>query len=174
MVSGLVPNIVSPILGVPGNHDPAALLPELEKLGVRMLMNESCRLTRGGDRLWIVGVDDPHFYRTHDLETAMRDVTDGDCTILLAHSTDQHQEAQASGADLMLSGHTHGGQICLPGGIPVLTSCRQPRAMAAGPWRYGNMLGYTSRGVGTSAVEARFNCRPEVILHKLVRSPAKA
>jgi predicted MPP superfamily phosphohydrolase len=67
----------------------------------------------------------------------------------------------------MLCGHTHGGQICLPGGIPVLTDCDAPRRMARGAWRHGRLAGYTSAGSGCSIVDARFHCPPEITLHTL-------
>lgn len=168
IVERLIPHITSPIVGIMGNHDPAAVAPELERMGLRMLMNESLALERGADRLWIAGVDDPHYYKTHDFKAAVAGIPDGECVIMLSHSTDGYQDGYLAGSDLMLCGHTHGGQICLPGGIPLLTSSRQPRNMASGFWRHERMVGYTSRGVGTSAVEARFNCAPEVALHKLV------
>ena len=69
--------------------------------------------------------------------------------------------------DLMLSGHTHGGQICLPGRIPITIDSKLPRHMASGPWTYGKMNGYTSVGVGSSIVPVRFNCPPEITLHRL-------
>ena len=68
----------------------------------------------------------------------------------------------------MLCGHTHGGQICLPGAVPVMTSSKMPRRFASGQWREGGMQGYTSRGIGTSVVDARFYCAPEIVLHTLV------
>jgi len=68
----------------------------------------------------------------------------------------------------MLSGHTHGGQICLPGGIPVTLDAKCPRYVGKGAWQYADMLGYTSVGSGTSIVNVRYNCLPEVTLHKLV------
>ena len=89
-------------------------------------------------------------------------------TILLSHSPETHREAAALGYDLQLSGHTHGGQICLPGGIPILHNapgCR--RELIAGPWREGSMLGYTSRGAGAAGVAARFFCPPEITIHTL-------
>jgi hypothetical protein len=67
----------------------------------------------------------------------------------------------------MLCGHTHGGQICLPGGVPMLTDSDAPRAYARGAWRYDRMLGYTSVGCGASIVDIRLNCLPEVTLHRL-------
>ena len=55
----------------------------------------------------------------------------------------------------MLCGHTHGGQICLPGGVPVLTDADSPRSLARGPWRYRAMAGYTSAGAGSCIVDVR-------------------
>ncbi|HET6306958.1 MAG TPA: metallophosphoesterase [Rhodopila sp.] len=163
--------VTTPIFGVLGNHDTARIVPGLEALGIRMLMNENEPIERDGSRLWIVGVDDPHHYRTDDLGRAFIGIPDGGSTVLLAHSTDGVMAAAAAGVSLMLSGHTHGGQICLPGSIPVLTSSRMPRRFAKGRWRQGAMHGYTARGVGTSAVDARFNCPPEVVLHTLLCEP---
>ena len=69
----------------------------------------------------------------------------------------------------MLCGHTHGGQICLPGGVPVMTNADCPRKYCVGAWRYHGMHGYTSRGTGVSMVDVRLNCPPEVTLHRLRR-----
>jgi len=70
----------------------------------------------------------------------------------------------------MLCGHTHGGQICLPGGVPLLTDADCPRALARGAWKYHNLIGYTSVGAGSCIVDVRLNCPPEVTLHRLVCS----
>ncbi|MBA1333200.1 metallophosphoesterase, partial [Candidatus Endoriftia persephone str. Guaymas] len=64
-------------------------------------------------------------------------------------------------------GHTHGGQICLPGGIPITLDAKCPRYMGSGPWDYNGMRGYTSVGTGSSIVNVRLNCPPEVTLHRL-------
>jgi predicted MPP superfamily phosphohydrolase len=157
-----------PMLGVLGNHDTARIVPDLEAIGIRMLMNEAVAVERGGERLWVAGVDDPHYYRTDDISAAVSRVPAGEPVVLLAHSTERFAAAIGAGVGLMLCGHTHGGQICLPGSIPILTSTMMPRWLASGPWRHGGMHGYTSRGVGTSSVDARFNCPPEVVLHTLV------
>ncbi len=167
LIGTIVSRIVVPVYAVLGNHDPAAMLPALEAMGVRMLMNEAAAIDRERDSIWIAGLDDPYFYRTDDLGQAMATVPAGATSILLSHSTDGYEQAAAAGTDLMLSGHTHGGQVCLPGGIPLLTNSNTPRRMAAGPWRHGRMPGYTSRGVGTSVIDVRFNCAPEVTLHRL-------
>jgi len=70
----------------------------------------------------------------------------------------------------MLAGHTHGGQICLPGGYALTWDARCPRRLAAGPWTYGAMMGYTSVGSGSSVVNARLNCLPEITVHELRRT----
>ncbi len=69
----------------------------------------------------------------------------------------------------MLCGHTHGGQICLPGGIPIIYDAQCPRKLASGCWTYHNLLGYTSTGTGSSIADVRLNCPPEVTLHHLRR-----
>ncbi|NOY62476.1 MAG: metallophosphoesterase, partial [Gammaproteobacteria bacterium] len=70
----------------------------------------------------------------------------------------------------MLCGHTHGGQICLPGGYALTWDARCPRSMSAGAWRYHRMVGYTSVGSGASVVDVRLNCPPEITLHRLCGS----
>jgi uncharacterized protein len=170
LIVALMSAVRQPAFGVLGNHDTALMIKGLERAGISMLMNENVPLVRGIDRIWIAGVDDPHHYRMDDLAAALHCIPGDDVVILLSHSTDGYDRAADGEIELMLCGHTHGGQICLPGGVPVMTSSRQPRRLATGPWRMGAMAGYTSRGIGTSAVEARFNCAPEVVLHTLRRA----
>jgi len=78
-----------------------------------------------------------------------------------------YRQAAAAGFDLLLSGHTHGGQICLPGGIPLTLDATLPRSLGSGAWKYRDMAGYTSVGAGSSVVPVRFNCPPEITLHYL-------
>ena len=77
--------------------------------------------------------------------------------------------AAAAGYAFYLCGHTHGGQLCLPGGIPIKLEAVLPRRMGAGAWQYHNMCGYTSVGAGSSVVPVRLNCPPEITLHCLRR-----
>jgi len=163
----LIPALGPNPLGVLGNHDFLEKVAFLEHCGLRILLNETLGLARGSSRLWIAGVDDPHFFRTHDLAAVRRPVPAGEFSVLLSHSPEIFREAAASGFDLMLSGHTHGGQICLPGGWPLVRNAAVPRSMIAGPWRQGRLQGYTSRGTGACGVPARFFCRPEITLHVL-------
>ena len=85
----------------------------------------------------------------------------------MSHTPEIYRQAAHADFDLLLSGHTHGGQICLPGAIPLTLDSTLPRRMGSGSWRYGRMIGYTSVGVGSSIVAARINCPPEITLHQL-------
>ena len=129
-----------------------------------MLVNDAEELTREGGSLWLVGVDDPHYYRTHDLEKAFHAVPEEAFQIFIAHSPEVYREAAAYKPQLYLCGHTHGGQICLPRLGPVFTHSRAPRRLAQGEWTHDGMLGYTSRGAGASGVPLRFNCPGEITL----------
>lgn len=156
-------------LGILGNHDILEIVPHLEASGLRILLNENLRIPRGGASLWIAGIDDPHFYGTHDFEAARRGIPPGDCSILLSHSPETWDEARRYGFNFMLSGHTHGGQICLPGGLAIVRNGRCPPAQFVGSWSHHGLQGYTSPGTGSCGVPARFNCPPEVTLHILRR-----
>lgn len=158
------------VFGILGNHDPIEMVPGLESAGIRMLLNEAVVIRRGEDEIHVVGLDDTHFYRTHDLRRAMAGIPPRAVKLLLAHSPEIIPEAAAAGVQQYFCGHTHGGQICLPGGIPLVTRSRGGRAYAAGPWRYGRMGGYTSRGAGTSGLNVRYCCPPEITVHHLRRS----
>jgi uncharacterized protein len=152
-----------------GNHDSIAMVPDMETLGIRVLLNECAVIERAPASLYLAGVDDAHFYRADNIEKAAADIPGGCVSILLSHTPEIFRQAAHAGFDLMLSGHTHGGQICLPGGIPILLEADLPRAFGAGAWRYADMVGYTSVGAGSSVVPVRFNNRPEIALHRLVR-----
>ncbi len=155
------------VLGVLGNHDCIEMVPDFEEAGIIMLINESWELTEGAQRIWVVGVDDPHYYKTHDFSRAFRRVPERDFTILLVHSPEVYKIGSAYRANLYLCGHTHGGQICLSPLNPLLTNSNAPRFTASGRWDYRRMTGYTSRGAGASGVPLRFNCPGEVTVIKL-------
>lgn len=163
----LLRGVSAPAYGVLGNHDSIEMVPLLEQEGIRMLVNESEELRRGDDVLYLAGVDDPHHYRTHHLKRALENIPDGGCCILLAHSPDLGADAAEAGVGLYLCGHTHGGQICLPGGRPLIANTRVSSDRHKGAWRHKTLLGYTSRGAGTSSADVRFNCPPEITVHTL-------
>lgn len=154
-----------PLYGVLGNHDTIAMVPGLEEMGIRMLLNERDVIERGSERIHLVGIDDAHFYQSDNIEMAVAGIPREEFSILISHTPEVYRDAARAGFDVMISGHTHGGQICLPGGIPITLDSRLPRHMGAGPWKYGHLSGYTSVGAGSSVVPVRFNCPPEVTLH---------
>ncbi len=167
----LVSHLQRPVYGILGNHDSIKMVPTLEEVGVRMLLNESVPLHRKGAKIYLAGIDDPHYFRVENFEKAAQGIPPEAVSVLLSHSPETYRRAAHAGFDLMLSGHTHGGQICLPGGVPLITNADCPRRFCAGPWRYQGLQGYTSVGSGASVVEVRFNCPPEISLHHLRAAP---
>ena len=168
-IDALVARLRPPIYGILGNHDTIRMTPALEAMGIKMLFNECATITRGDDVIHLAGVDDAHFYRADDIGKVATRIPASAFSILLSHTPETYREAAAAGFDLMLSGHTHGGQLCLPGGIPIKLEARLPRSMGRGAWRYAEMAGYTSVGAGTSLLPVRLNCPPEITLHTLRR-----
>ena len=166
-MASICKQLKKPAYGVLGNHDTIRMVPALEDMGMRMLLNECVPITRNSDRIHISGIDDAHFYRADNLEKARGDIPANEFSILLSHTPEIYQQAAHAEFDLLLSGHTHGGQICLPGRIPLILESVLPRRFGAGPWRYHDMQGYTSVGVGCSIVPVRFNCPPEITIHFL-------
>jgi len=158
--------------GILGNHDFIEMAPLIERAGVRLLLNEAAALEAAGARLWLVGLDDAHFYGLHDFEKALTGVPATETRLLLVHSPEVIPEAAAHGFCLYLAGHTHGGQMCLPGGFAPYVNVRCARQQIVGAWRAvsaaGVMEGYTSAGVGASGVFGRFFCPPEIVIHRLV------
>ena len=156
--------------GVLGNHDCLEMLPEMEDARVIMLVNDSAPITKGDSTIWIAGVDDPHYYNLAAPDKAVENIPDNDFIIFLSHSPEPYIQASFTGARLFLCGHTHGGQICLKEGKPIITNSRAPRFTASGPWHYQGMHGYTSRGVGTSSIPVRLNCPAEIVVITLDKS----
>lgn len=168
----LRPHLPGLVYGVLGNHDTIRMVPALEEMGIRMLLNETDILERSGKRIHLAGIDDAHFYRVDNIEKAASRVPAAEFAILLSHTPEIYRQAAHAGFNMLLSGHTHGGQICLPGAIPVTLDSVLPRRMGSGGWRYHDMFGYTSVGVGSSLLPARLNCLPEITLHCLRCGPA--
>jgi predicted MPP superfamily phosphohydrolase len=156
------------ILGILGNHDFIEMVPLLEAMGIRLLLNEAVSIQREDEAMWIAGTDDCHFYQVDDLPKALRGIPPDGFKILMAHSPELLDEAAQAGVNYYLSGHTHGGQICLPGGIPLITNAHCPRKFVSGTWQYDKMGGYTSRGTGSSGLAVRYFCPPEITLHSFI------
>lgn len=159
-----------PVYGVLGNHDTIRMVPRLEEMGIRMLLNECVTLKRESESIYLAGIDDAHYYRVDNIEKAASDIPEDGFSVLLSHTPEIYRQAAHAGFSLLLGGHTHGGQICLPGGFPITLDSVLPRHMGAGAWSYQEMCGYTAVGVGTSIVPVRLNCLPEITLHRLHRA----
>jgi predicted MPP superfamily phosphohydrolase len=168
----LMPHLKAPAYGILGNHDFIEMVPGLEAMGIRILLNETVQLQQGGETLYLSGIDDPSYYQTDNLEKARQGIPNESTSILLSHSPSAYRKAAAAGFDFMLCGHTHGGQICLPGGVAILRIGNCPGPMLNGAWSYAGMQGYTSPGTGSCGVPVRFFCNPEITLHRLTAAPA--
>jgi predicted MPP superfamily phosphohydrolase len=127
--------------------------------GIRVLHNETVHLARGGAGLHLIGVNDL-WSRACDLERAFDGLCPSVPHVVLAHNPRTVERLAGRRCDLLLSGHTHGGQIHLPGlGRPTLG--RKARRFAAGLYRYQNTYLYVNKGVGFG-FRLRFGVRPEV------------
>ncbi len=157
------------IFAILGNHDTADMVEPMEALGIMVLTNRTQTLLRQGDTIHVTGVDDVHYYYTDAAKAAIDEQPDG-FRIALVHSPEIADVAAAAGTDLYLTGHTHGGQVCLPGGRAIITHVGKWRPYAAGLWRHGDMTGYTSSGIGVSGLPVRFNNRGEAALITLRRN----
>lgn len=164
------PAINRPVYAVLGNHDSLHMAPGIESLDIRLLLNESIAIYRGDSCIHVAGIDDPHYFGTDNLERAIQGIADDDVALLLAHSPEIFRQAAHAGFDVLLCGHTHGGQIRLPGNIAPIMNARCPRRYCSGAWQHRHLQGYTSVGTGSSIVDLRYNCLPEITLHRLSRS----
>lgn len=148
-------------------HDIPAMHAGLAALGVEPLVNASVHLRDEDLDLWIAGVDD----LTHgapDLHAALEDVPLGAALLLLAHNPDIWIESEVTRADLVLSGHTHGGQVRLPGVGAVHTQgTHLARRHAAGWFARGTTRMFVTRGIGES-LPLRLGAAPQAALIRLV------
>jgi uncharacterized protein len=155
-----------------GNHDTYLMIEYLEAKGVRVLGNEKTYIERGGQKLDLTGVDDTYYYYTTQADRIIKQ-SSSHFKILLAHTPDLYDLAAKNQFSLYLCGHTHGGQICLPGGLPVITHVNCPRRYASGQWNYKGLRGYTSLGCGVVGIPVRFNNQSEITVITLRKTPVK-
>ncbi len=167
LLDRLVSLFPGPSYAVLGNHDIVAVAEHLERRGVRVLMNESEWIGRDGAGMVLAGVDDPRQYQTDSIERSLEGRARELPTVLLAHSPQVYREASQFGVDLMLSGHTHGGQVALPGRFTHAKRFKVPRAMVSGAWRFQGLQGYTSNGCGGCKLPYRINAPAEISVHTL-------
>ncbi|HWC19973.1 MAG TPA: metallophosphoesterase [Terriglobales bacterium] len=149
-----------------GNHDyatdPEFVAEALRSHGMSLLRNTNQMVEREGARVWLVGVNDAMVGQA-DLEQALIGVPQQETKILLAHEPDFADQAARYGIDVQLSGHSHGGQIRMPGMHPLWLP-RMAEKYYRGYYRVRQLQLYTNRGIGTVALPFRFCAPPEVTL----------
>jgi predicted MPP superfamily phosphohydrolase len=156
------------VFAVLGNHDhwtDAALITDLFCLAdIRMLVNEGMRFEARGASFWLAGVDDT-MVGLEDLSLALAGSRRDEMKLLLAHNPVILRRAARAGVDLVLSGHTHGGQVTLRS--ERSRSGRPRRRLLRGLGRQGETQIYVTRGLGTVVLPIRYGCPPEVSLLEL-------
>ncbi|HEV2860701.1 MAG TPA: metallophosphoesterase [Pyrinomonadaceae bacterium] len=154
-----------------GNHDnwvDAELITDLFTLsGIRVLNNEGLRFEEGGASFWLAGVQDT-MVGLEDLPLALAGSSADEMKLLLAHNPIILRRAARAGVDLVLSGHTHGGQVTWRSERSA--SGRVRRRILRGLGRRGETQIYVTRGLGTVVLPVRYGCLPEVSLLTLRRT----
>jgi uncharacterized protein len=157
------------VYAVPGNHeyyrrgqiDPWTS--RLESHGVHVLRNRGVRISTGATTLWLAGIDDLTESRP-DFDAALRGRREAETTLVLSHHPDTFLEACDLDVDLQLSGHTHGGQICLFGRAPLSHS---RHGFVSGLYRRNGSSLYVGRGAGVTVLPLRIGADPEMSLLRL-------
>lgn len=159
-----------------GNHDLSVTRTEVQDAmaarGIAVLRNQATSVSFNGDELWIAGIDDTLVGDDQPMETFAQ-VPSGKAVLALWHEPEFAELAAHGGAFAQLSGHTHGGQIRLPGigplGLPI-----HGKRFVMGPNVADGMQIYTARGVGVYRPPLRFNCPPEVTIVTLIANSEDA
>lgn len=161
------------IVAVLGNHDhwigEERAISALTQRAIVVLANSQLRLARNGAAIYLAGVHDPSYVARDDLEAALAGIPPGAPTILLSHAPEIVFKAAAARAALVLSGHTHGGQIVLPWVGPLYVPSPIGRQRAAGLHRLHRQWLFVNRGLGEVFPPIRINCSPEIALLTLRR-----
>ena len=160
------------VYAVLGNHDhwtDASLITDLFRAeGITVLVNQGMRFELNGEAFWLAGVDDT-MVGLEDLSLALAGARESEMKLLLAHNPIILRRAARARVDLVLSGHTHGGQVKLRS--ERSPSGRPRRRLLRGLGRQGDTQIYVTRGLGTVVLPIRYGCPPEVSLLEL-RRPA--
>ena len=156
-----------------GNHDyfgdGEAMVGALESAGLTVLRNRGLQLRRDGAAIWLAGVDDT-WTRRHDLGRALAERPPGMPAVLLAHDPALFPDAAERGVDLVLSGHTHGGQVAVPLLARKLNLARLITRFTNGVYRSGASTLYVNRGLGTTGPPVRLAVAPEIAVLTLRRA----
>lgn len=168
----ILSNLTAPLgkYAVLGNHDywfdRSSVANTLTDSGFTVLVNNHAVIQHAHERIYVSGVDDI-LYGSPNIEQAIEGIPDHEFTILLAHEPDYADAASQYPINLQLSGHSHGGQIKFPF-IGHLVTPPLGRKYVDRLNQIGNLKVYTNRGVGTTGIPFRFNCRPEITVIELV------
>lgn len=156
------------VYAVLGNHDhwtDAALITDLFRAeGIKVLINEGMRFEKDGAAFWLAGVNDT-MVGLEDISLALAGSSDNEMKLLLAHNPIVLRRAARAGIDLVLSGHTHGGQVALR--AERNGTARTRRRVLNGLARQDDTQIYVTRGLGTVVLPIRYGCPPEVSLLEL-------
>lgn len=156
------------VYAVLGNHDhwtDATLITDLFRAeGITVLINEGIHFEHKGASFWLAGVDDT-MVGLEDLPLALAGAREDEMKLLLAHNPIILRRAARAGVDLVLSGHTHGGQVTLRSERSA--SGKPRRRLLRGLGRQGETQIYVTRGLGTVILPIRYGCPPEVSLLEL-------
>jgi len=153
------------IYAVIGNHDiwtnVEVVLAGFDRQRIPVLINQGLPISVGKGSFYLAGLDDGQSGHP-DLQGALKDAAPGEPVVLLFHEPDLADEVSLDGrVSLQLSGHTHGGQVRLPG-IGAFILPHLGRKYDYGLYRVNQMWLYTNGGIGTISVPVRFNCPPEI------------
>ncbi|MGQ9898293.1 MAG: metallophosphoesterase [Acidobacteriota bacterium] len=162
------------VFAVLGNHDvwvgAAAVTQAFERHGIPVLNNTNLPLYIGGRFIYLCGLGDTTT-RNHDLIGALKGTRRRDIRILLSHNPSIIKEASLAECDLVLSGHTHGGQVKLPViGAPISYN-RHGKQYTRGWAQMKKTQIYVNRGLGTIFLPIRYQCPPEISLLRLLQTP---
>jgi predicted MPP superfamily phosphohydrolase len=161
--------------GILGNHDVDLMASYLTELGVHLLDGRRALLESGaGAKVELIGLPgvarrdlDAHFIASQPPKPP------DTLRIVLSHYPDHFKRVRPLKPDFFLAGHTHGGQICLPGGWPLITHDRMPRRHAKGLHRFDDTWYHVSRGLGFAGIPVRIHCPAEVTEFTTVAPPAE-
>jgi len=156
--------------GIIGNHDGPLLARRIANEKITLLDQERLEIETGSGMLELIGL--PGFTREElnlDFVNSLPAKSRGIPRIVLSHFPDTIKRTPTLDADIFLAGHTHGGQVCLPGGFPILRHDSLPRKYTKGAHRWGNTWLVVNKGFGFSGISIRVFCPAEAIEITLVK-----
>ena len=152
-----------------GNHDafsdPVRVMGALRNSGIQVLANQAVPLEKDGARFWLTGVNDV-MAGIADVQGTLRNVPPTEATVMLVHEPDFADHVKRFPVDLQLSGHSHGGQVRIPGLLPLYLP-ELARKYDMGLYKIGELTLYTNPGLGTVRLPVRLNCPPEITVLRL-------